>query len=209
LIPLYRSSAYGGAAVGSASDTNNNFVSADYAETGASGGILGNATTKWLNTGFATQNLPGVNDCHIAVWSPSASVTTTRRAIGAFGGGNDGYVIDRRLQAAGGNLARLGGTANFSTSVFDSDTQSMIASRTSATSATLYKNASSVATQTTTLSGVTLTSQVFGVFADSAPNGFYPHRLCGYSIGGGLTAQQVTSFHDAWLAFQTALGRQA
>jgi hypothetical protein len=32
--------------------TNNNFVSGDYAETGGSGGLLGNGTTKYLDTGY-------------------------------------------------------------------------------------------------------------------------------------------------------------
>ena len=214
LVPLYRGESRTGTQYGGITDANPGagpFVSGDYEETGASGGLLGNSTSKHLNTGFRTQDLPGVNDCHFAIWSRDATVTTTRRAFGAIGGSSDVYLIDRRLTPGGGNQARLGGGSNYGTGTEDFAAQSMIASRTSSTSAVLYKNGTSVATQTTTLSGVTLTTQVFGVFtgleSGTTPNGFFPHRLAGYSIGAGLSAGEATSFHNAWAALQTALFR--
>jgi hypothetical protein len=210
-VPLYRGESRTGTQYGNTIDTNVNFVQGDYAETGANGGLLGDSSSKLLNTGFATQDLPGVSDCHMAVWFRGGTVTDSRRAIGAIGASSDIFIIDARTTAGGGMQARLGGGSNFGTGTIDSDAQSMIAVRTSTTSAVLYKNAASSATQTTSVTGATGTSQVFGVFtglqSGTTPNGFFPHRLAGYSIGAGLTSGQVTSFHNAWAAFQTALTR--
>lgn len=211
LVPLYRGESSTGTQYGGTTDANPGagpFVSGDYTETGANGGLLGNSTSKHLNTGFRTQDLPGVNDCHIAVWSREAPVTTTRRPIGCIRGSLEVYLIERRL---GGNQARLGGGSNFNAVGDDFTAQSMIASRTSSTSAVLYKNGTSIATQTTTLTGVVSSTQAIGVFAalqnGTTPQGFFPHRLCGYSIGGGFTAAQAASFHNAWAALQAALIR--
>jgi len=212
LVPVYRGTSLGGTQYGNTTDTNNNFVSGDYVETGATGGLLGNATTKHLNTGFRTQDFASVSDCHMAVWWRGGEpVTETRRAIGALGASGDIFLVDSRTALGGGNQARLGGTSNLGGLVLDAEAQSMIASRTSTTSAVLYKNASSIATQTTSVTAVTGTSQVFGVFTSlmtgTTPNGFFPYRLNGYSIGAGLSGAQVSAFHAAWSAFQTALTR--
>jgi hypothetical protein len=210
-VPLYRGESRTGTQYGNTIDTNVNFVQGDYAETGANGGLLGDSSSKLLNTGFATQDLPGVSDCHMAVWFRGGTATDTRRAIGAIGASSDIFIIDARTTAAGGMQARLGGSTNFGTGIIDSDAQSMIAVRTSTTSAVLYKNAASSATQTTSVTGVTGTTQVFGVFAGlqsgTTAGGYFPHRLAGYSIGAGLTGGEATSFHNAWAAFQTALTR--
>jgi len=56
--PLYVATSFGGATVGDATDTNVNFVQGDYAETGASGGLKGNASTKRLNTGVTFSSAP-------------------------------------------------------------------------------------------------------------------------------------------------------
>ena len=212
-VPLYRGESRTGTQYGNTIDTNVNFVQGDYAETGANGGLLGDSSSKLLNTGFATQDLPGVSDCHIAVWWRGGTATEARRAIGALGASSDLYIIDARTTAGGGTQARLGGSTNFTGSggVIDTDPQSMIASRTASNDAVFYKNGVSGGTQTTNVTGVTGTSQVFGVFAGltsgTTVNGVFPFRLNGYSIGAGLTSGEATSFHNAWAAFQTALTR--
>ena len=50
--PLYRGPSLGGTQYGNALDTNNNFVQGDYAETGATGGLKGNGSSKYLDTGL-------------------------------------------------------------------------------------------------------------------------------------------------------------
>lgn len=53
--------------VGSAPTNNGPFVSGDYARGGATPGLKGNASTKYLSSGRA-DNVDGQNDCHRAVW---------------------------------------------------------------------------------------------------------------------------------------------
>jgi len=212
LVPLYRGQSRTGTQYGNTTDTNvGPFVSGDYAETGASGGLLGNGTSKHLNTGFRTQDFASVSDVHLAVWWRGGTPTDTRRAIGCFGASNDNFFIDTRPAASSGNLARLGGSVNFGTVTTDSDAQSMIAVRTSTTSAALYKNATSIATQTASTTGVVGTTQQIGVFTGlftgTDSSSWFSFRLNGYSIGAGLSGAQVSAFHTAWSAFQTALTR--
>lgn len=212
LVPLYRGQSLGGTQFGNTTDTNvGPFVSGDYVETGASGGLLGNGTSKHLNTGFRTQDFASVSDVHLAIWWRGGTVTDTRRQIGCFGPSGDTFYIDTRLAVGGGNLAVLGQTTSFSTGVLDQSEQSIIASRTSTTNAVLYKNGTSAATSTTSVTGVTGTSQVIGVFtglfSGTSSSAWSPHRLNGYSIGAGLSGAQASAFHTAWAAFQTALTR--
>ena len=211
LVPLYRGTSLGGTQYGGTTDTNTNFVSGDYVETGATGGLLGNGTSKHLNTGFRTQDFASVSDVHLGVWWRGGTVTDTRRPIGCFGASNDNFHIDTRLAVGGGNLAVLGQSATVTTGVLDQSEQSIIASRTSTTNSVYYKNGTSAATSTTSVTGVTGTSQVIGVFtglfSGTSGGAWSPHRLNGYSIGAGLSGAQASAFHTAWAAFQTALTR--
>jgi hypothetical protein len=64
LVPVYRGDSLGGTQYGNTTDTNVGlFVSGDYAETV---GLTGNGTSKYLNTGFNVDQLPGAANCHIA-----------------------------------------------------------------------------------------------------------------------------------------------
>ena len=211
LVPLYRGPSLGGTQYGNTTDTNTNFVSGDYVETGATGGLLGNGTSKHLNTGFRTQDFASVSDVHLGIWWRGGTVTDTRRHIGCFGASNDNFYIDTRLAAGGGNLAVLGQSTSITTGVLDQSEQSIIASRTSTTNAVFYKNGTSAGTSTASVTGVTGTSQVIGVFtglfSGTTAAAWSPHRLNGYSIGAGLSGAQASAFHTAWSAFQTALTR--
>jgi hypothetical protein len=72
LVPLYRGPSLGGTQYGGVTDTNNAFVGVgtDYAETGATGGLLGNGSSKYLNTGFdaAAAGLTKASVHMAAVW---------------------------------------------------------------------------------------------------------------------------------------------
>jgi hypothetical protein len=211
LVPLYRGQSRTGTQFGGTTDTNTNFVSGDYVETGSTGGLLGNGTSKHLNTGFRTQDFASVSDVHLGIWWRGGTVTDTRRPIGCFGASNDNFFIDTRLAVGGGNLAVLGQSTQIGTSVLDQSEQSIIASRTSTTNAVYYKNGTSAATLTTSVTGVTGTSQVIGVFtglfSGTTAAAWFPFRLNGYSIGAGMTDSQASAFHTAWSTFQTALTR--
>jgi hypothetical protein len=211
LVPLFRGQSLGGTQYGNTTDTNTNFVSGDYVETGATGGIQGNGTSKHLNTGFRTQDFASVSDVHLGIWWRGGTVTDSRRPIGCFGASGDNFHIDTRLAAGGGNLAVLGQSTQITTGVLDQSEQSIIASRTSTTNAVFYKNGTSAGTSTASVTGVTGTSQVIGVFTGlftgTTGGAWSPHRLNGYSIGAGLSGAQASAFHTAWSTFQTALTR--
>lgn len=92
--PLYRGPSRTGTQYGGTTDTNLNFVQGDYAETGASGGLKGNGSTKSLNTEFATNNLSEGNR-HISAYEILKATTTFDKAIGsdgAVGGPNSFYL---------------------------------------------------------------------------------------------------------------------
>lgn len=54
VVPLYRGPSLSESSFGYATDTNFNFVSADYQEYGPNGGIYGGVSSKWLQTGLAS-----------------------------------------------------------------------------------------------------------------------------------------------------------
>jgi hypothetical protein len=206
LVPIFRSQSLGGTQYGNTTDTNNNFVSTDYVETGANGGLLGNTTSKSLSPGFQTQHFPSVSSTHHAFWWRGGTVAQNWRAIGCFGPTNDHYTLDVRTSAGGGVVARVGNNTNtVGTNYAIESAGSFIAARTSHTDVRLYYNGSSVATSSTNSSTTVLSSTAIEVMSGGGT--YFPYRSCGYSFGAGMTQPQAAAFHSAWAAFQAALGR--
>jgi hypothetical protein len=78
LVPLYRGQSLTGTQFGNTTDTNNGpFVSGDYAETGASGGLTSNGTSKHLNTGLKADAL-GQTDRHLSMVGVPTGATTSK-----------------------------------------------------------------------------------------------------------------------------------
>lgn len=76
-------------------NVNNNFVTSDYARSGTTPGLLGNGTTKSLNSSRANNAAgDGRNDCH-AYAHVSVAPTTNNSAIfgAAWFAGNDRYLV--------------------------------------------------------------------------------------------------------------------
>ena len=208
--PLYWGESRTGTQYGNALDTNVNFVEGDYAETGASGGLLGNGTSKYLNTGFNVDQLPGAANCHIASYiRGTQDIASARTLVGVlFNGVTDRYRLF--LTASGGNYTVNGdlGKANSATVGARLNTNGglLLVSRTSTTSNTLYDDAVSIATNTTLTAEVTGASPFF-VFARNGPVEYYHGRMAAYSIGAGLSGAEATSYYSAMNTFQTALSR--
>lgn len=221
LVPLYRGPSRTGTQYGNTTDTNNGpFVSGDYTETGASGG-LNNTTTKNLNTGLLPDDVFSASTGHLsyygAQWTPSTTLNPGSGVIGTVNA-----ALNNRLYILGrGNSATCGGTAALldarSGSVFIANCQSnndipagfYVSSRVSTTSASLYQNATSLASSSSSNSYVSFAEPVgvFGFRLSNASVGPAVIRLMAYSAGVGMTAQQVTDFNTAMQAFQTSLGR--
>ena len=210
LVPLFRASSYSGAVVGNASDTNVNFVSGDYSE---STGLKGNGSSKYLNTGVTPLLLPDRTSFHLAGSGAEFSTNTnTATLVGTWDGTAAGlYTLESSILVSSSYFAAFrSGTTSSYPSVASSATEShLVGTRTTRNAAALYRGGSSVSTNTTAVSP-SITTRNFLVFASSTSTGvsnYSPARMTSYSIGGGLTAAQVSAYSTALIAFNTALGR--
>jgi len=215
LTPLYLGPTPLGIRYGNTTDTNNAFVGVgtDYAETGASGGLLGNGTTKYLNTGFNVDQLPGAANCHLSSFiTGTQDIASARTLVGVlFNGTTDRYRLF--LQLSGSTAPNYGiqtelGKANiaFANNRTNTNGGLILASRTSTTLLTLYDDAVSIGTSEVSTSETTGASPFF-VFARNGPTEYYNGRMAAYSIGAGMQDDQVTAYNAAIQAFQSAMGR--
>ena len=202
LVPLYRGPSLTGTQYGNATDTNNNFVSGDYVETGTSGGLTRASGSKTLSTGLTPANAPQFATGHVATSVVSNSFVSTGFAIDygtvsqvrSFHFINGTNANSQFLNVVDGTNVNISGAA-----VTNGLYSRWIGSRTSATSVVIYRNATSYATRTETASQ---TSSPFQLTIFGAAVGLHY-----YSLGDGMTASQVSAFDSALAAFLTALGR--
>jgi hypothetical protein len=210
LVPLYRSFSYGGTLIGSATDTNVNFVSGDYADTGASGGLTGNGTTKHLDAGASILSQLSVGDAHLSVSGASLAGLDGQNLMGAGGSGfNNLAALQRGPSSTHKAFVNGTPTAVVSTTTGFSAGQ-LIASSVATNDFRMFQNGTqNGSTVTTTRSGSLTANSVF-VFAYN-DNGTtatrVAARLQSYSIGLGLTAAQAAAFSAAIASLNTALGR--
>jgi hypothetical protein len=210
LVPLYRSFSYGGTLIGSATDTNVNFVSGDFAESGASAGLTGNGTTKHLNCGASILSQLSVGNAHLSVSGASLAGGGGQNLMGAGGSGFNslaalqrGSLSTHKAFVNGTPTAEVNTTAGFSAG-------QLIASSVATNDLRMFQNGTqNGSTVTTTRSGSLTANSVF-VFAYN-DNGTaatrVAARLQSYSIGLGLNATQAAAFSAAVAALNTALGR--
>ena len=208
LVPLYRGPSRTGTQYGNTTDTNNGpFVAGDYAETGASGGLIGNATSKYLDTGFDADVLTK-SDRHLGVRFDSTTLPSGRFFLGAdtFGCGSNAYwaIGANNTSQASFRCANTftGGLVSVS-----GKTDLLVSGNGSASS---YKNGS--ADTTLSLTAFNAPSQSVFVFALNrcdSPADYSSVRLTMYSIGAAFTSGQAASFSTALAAFNTALSRHA
>jgi hypothetical protein len=223
LVPLYRSASFGGTALGNATDTNVNFVSPDFVETGTGGGLLGNRTSKYLNTGITFAVAPVAT---ISMGAFASSMETT-------GAANTNNVLIGSLNSSSGfQGANLNAWWNFGSGMrrFDFTGASgggacvqspplasagfVSASNTSGTSFSLYADGLPVASASAT-TGVATANQSGPILVfcrntsgtATSPVAFTGSRIRSYFIGSTLTDSQHASLSAAMYSFQTALGR--
>jgi hypothetical protein len=208
LVPLYRGQSRTGTQYGNTTDTNNGpFVSGDYAETGASGGLTGNGTSKYLDTGVKADAL-GQTDRHLSMVGIGVSPTASHQYSGVdnFGcGGNAfwGILVGSgvtnfmiRAQAAAANSTTFTATGNAYILVSGNG------------SAAVYEKGVSVVTGPAgAFNAPNLDIYIFGLNRCGSPAALAASRQTAYSIGVAFTAGQAASFYNAMLAFQTSLSR--
>lgn len=225
LVPLYRAASLGASALGSTTDTNNGpFVSGDYAETGSTGGLKGNGTSKYLATGFGTNLLGSLSDMHIAFSATALETATTTSGVLHIGtdttGGNSvcdigllNYPSSTRSRAmrlfSGTNYPFQPSSGLEMASARGSEEPLMVATRTANNVATLYGSGAQIAQDTVTRSPASTTNGIFvcATNGNGSPGAYSSMRLRCYSIGNGLTAAQVRAYTAAIVAFNTALDR--
>jgi len=215
LVPLYRGPTYGGTDYGNATDTNNGpFVSGDYTETGASGGLLGDGSGKYLDTGLTVATV-GLAGHHAFYHDRTGSKTGSKSLGGATNGARTQRFTNFSPNGIDSLTATFGGTRiandngispgfNLTTRRTDTDLEHYI-DGSSADTNVLAATASDIAIN-------------FGVFAtiglsdtNAVDNafGYWNDRIKGYSFGLDMTATQASDYYTAMQAFQTALGRNA
>lgn len=211
LVPLYRGRSYGGTTVGNATDTNVNFVSGDYAETGSSGGLKGNGSSKYLNTGLSPASLPSAPLAHLSLSGTSLEtfVGSFVAGVATYDGSNAGSYFGLEVWNTGsgrsaffGNFMGISGASNSSES-------HLLASRTATNAIALYQAGSSVSTSSGTAS-YTATTRPWYVFAlnnGGTAQRFSAGRFRMYSIGLDVTATQASAFSAAVSAFNAELSR--
>jgi hypothetical protein len=212
LVPLYRGPSLGGTQYGNTTDTNvGPFVSGDYAETGASGGLANANRSKYLNTGFPTNTVPAgdrhqafyartfVNaDYDIFMGSESAASISQQFAIG-----HQVSASDVRF-SFGGSTSAISSAGSVSTGAF------WLGVHGTSTGGVIYKNGASDGTGTLTAATPTTSEMhIFGINRASIPANVdrYGGTSGGYSIGLSMTAAQAAAYSTAMQAFQTAMGR--
>jgi hypothetical protein len=221
LVPLYRGPSLAGTQYGNTTDTNINFVSGDYQETGAIGGLT-NTTTKRLNTGLMPDAVFSVESGHLAYygaqWTPSPTLNPGSLVMGAvsasnsdrvcfFGRGNSGLCAANRAVLN----AQLGSAGNGFVCHEDNNISAgfYVGSRLSSTRGDLYRNGASIqfGSGTNTYTGIDTQIMVFNASYGATVLSGAAIRMMAYSAGVGMTATQVAAYNAAMQAFQAALDR--
>ena len=225
LVPLYRSTSFGGSVVGNATDTNVNFVSADFAETGSTGGVKGNQLNKYLNTGVNFAAAPVATIC-LGAWGREIETTV--------GSNNTRQLIGSQNGSAGFHGATLGAAWNFGAlrrnSDFNGESSGIGAYQISGflSSGVLqaghvgendyqqFADGTVVATGTAASPlGVASSNQSGPILVfcrNNSGSGISPityssARLSGYYIGRTMTAGQHAAVASALASLRAALGR--
>jgi hypothetical protein len=212
LVPLYRGPSLGGTQYGNTTDTNvGPFVTGDYNETGASGGLANTGRSKYLNTGFPTSTLTA-GDRHLAFYartfvnadydifmgSESAASISHQFALG-----HQVSASDVRF-SFGASTSSIASAGSVSTGAF------WLGVHGTSTAGIVYKNGVSDGTGTLTAATPTASEMhIFGINRASLPANVdrYGGTSGGYSVGLGMTDSQAAAYYNAMQAFQTALTR--
>jgi hypothetical protein len=210
LVPLYRGPSLSGTQYGNTTDTNvGPFVSGDYNETGASGGLQSNGTSKYLNTGLKADVL-GQADRHLScVADTSTFSNNSKYLIGTdnFGcGGNAFWGIMTGGASISQAMIRAHNAASNSTAFNVSGKAHILVSGNGSASA--YLNGSAAVTGP---SG-TFTAPAYDIYTHAlnrcgSAGDYTSVRLLSYSVGAAMTAAQAASFYTAMAAFNTSMAR--
>ncbi len=198
----------------SASYTNAGFTSGNYAERGSTGGMTGDANTKYLNslinpsalgwsaTSFGvfvyvrtTETAPGGSGVNYTIFgSDTSSSLNNETSLTNFNGGNDRGAIGGNNQHAGGSPGNNKGFYGVVTN--------------GSASAQLYRNGSAIGSAAS-MSGGFFSGNLLkhGLNQGGSPVQLTERTLSTTILTSGLSGAQVTALYNLVQAFETALGR--
>ncbi len=216
LVPLYRGQSLGGTQFGNTIDTNNGpFVEGNYVETGATGGLwyggVGTNSSKYLNTGLPQSTIPLTN-LHLSASLRDGETTYSgeNTLIGHYGASQSDFAVLRQAITTGSREFFAGSFSGAVSAAAASVEQHVLGVRSSATSATLYRSGSAVASSAVNIGSATTSALPYFVFArnnSGTPNNYTSARLRMYSIGTAMDGTAALAFANAVAAFNTAMGR--
>lgn len=213
LVPLYRGQSRTGTQFGNTTDTNNGpFVSGDYAETGASGGLQAvSNTSKHLATGLNpfTAGLSEQNYHNSGYFPATLSTTFFIASTSAFGNS-----LFAGAFSTIGMYVRFGGGSNsgLENAAISARNGHLLGQRSGGTGVG-YRNGININGTSNTSGSSAFASGmnslfVFATNTGSGASQFFSGRACMYSVGLNFTDAQALAFYNAVQTFQTALGRQ-
>lgn len=180
---------------GSTAMVNNNFVEGDYSPTG---GLSGNTSTKFLDTGIAATSVGSLNDHSIGVWVDDRGAGG--HVIAAEGVGNGAMSLGR------GNFTRsANSTAATNNTVEEGDLNAL-----NRVAAAFFEVIIGAVVNVKNLVSVgPLTSENIYVFVrlvNGTPNGLkFDGTLSFYFAGGGLSSQNYTDLRSRLITLMGAL----
>ena len=215
LVPLYRGQSLGGTQFGGATDTNSNFVSGDYVETGSTGGLTGNGSTKYLSTGFVPNSL-SLGNTHLSAYANGANSNTSFAcALGSFaaqGAGELALYFNQSGLSTAAYFATDNGSGFVASSV-NNPTGHLLGSSNATNDRRFFRNGTQSGSTSTTNSSIALPSAsdrdifIFRRSSGGSAPSYTNARLASYSIGASMNASQASAFYTAMQAFQAALSR--
>lgn len=192
--------------VGATVDTFNSFVSGDYAETGASGGLNGNSS-KWIDPGAnANAGSLTVASCHLSYYATRASATGTDSPIGRDVNGTDAFSIYTYGASSPRQVQTLIGSA-VGTSKIASGLGLSLASVVSSAGDFYVAGQRRYVTSDSVAGNIPSSSQA--VFSHNAGQHAWDGRMNAYSWGTGMTRAEAAFYAADMEAFQVALSRSA
>jgi hypothetical protein len=211
LVPLYRGQSLTGTQYGNIYDDNKGpYVSGDYTETGATGGLKGNGTSKYLDTGFQQQTIT-LTDFHLsASYTDLESVYDANRIlIGQFNSVQSDFV-NFRQDITSGNFSFFAATFFPVSTTPASSTTHVLGVRSTATLATIFRGGASVATSGTNVGTPATSTRPYWIYGNNNAGSLQlptAVRMRLYSIGQAIDGPGASAFHNAVSAFNTALSR--
>lgn len=210
LVPLYRAASFGASVIGNATDTNNNFVSGDYAETGSTGGLIGNGTSKSLLTGVVASTSLTMGDSHLGAMIANGPTSGTfPMAVGCWSSTSEFTLVSYQANSSQVGYYTDNSTAGVVAAVAN-PTGLFIGSSISTSDRRCFLNGSQSGSTVTTLRTTALPAfgvSVLGQNRAGTIANYSSARISTYSIGLGMTAAQVAAYNTALAAFRVALGR--